>query len=477
MIAVDVAVVGGGFSGAVFAIHLSRMAERPLDIAIVEPRARPGPGLAYDTDDPDHRLNAPQPVHFIYPDTPNHLQDWYAGQGGPARDPEARAADGNIYMRRRDFGRYVEEQLRAHVANNPSCSAIRHVRSRALAAQRTSLGYRLTLDNGRELTAGLTVLATGYDRSNAPAPFDNAISDRPGFLGDPWDAARLQEIPADARILLLGMAQTASDVIAVLLRSGHRGPIAAVSRHGLRTRRRPQSGSGPPPDVVDRTVRPVSLFTTAHGRHTSVRGLLRTLRAETRRAEAAGSNWVEPFGDLRDSVWDVWPALPLAEKRRFLRHLRVWYDVHRFQLPPQVEARIAEAEAAGQVSFEAASCVSAACDGAALSVTLQRRGSGEHRREIFDAIVNCTGPGMRPDRSADPFIKALVAQGYAVSHPVGVGFGVDQECRAIGAGGQADPHLRIVGPLTYGAFADQQGASFIALRLFRIMPDIVAALH
>lgn len=477
MTAADVAIVGGGFTGAAFAIHLSRMAERPLDIAIVEPRGRLGRGLAYDTADPDHRLNAPIPVHFLYPDTPDHLQNWYAGRGGPARDPEARAADGNIYMRRGDFGRYVEEQLCAHVAGNPSGSTIRHVRSRALAAERTSRGYSLTLDDGRALTAGLTVLAAGYDRPNAPPPFDGAISDRPAFVGDPWDTARLREIPADARILLLGMAQTASDVIAVLLRSGHRGPIAAVSRHGLRTRRRPQSGSGAPPDVVDRIVRPVSLFTAAHGRHASVRGLLRTLRSEARRAEAAGGTWLEPFGDLRDSVWDVWPALPLAEKRRFLRHLRVWYDVHRFQLPPQVEARIAEAETAGQVSFDAASCVSAACDKSAFTVTLQRRGSGERRRQTFDAVVNCTGPGMRSGRSTNPFVRLLAARGFAAPHPAGVGFSVDDECRAIGAGGRADPHLRIVGPPTYGAFADQQGASFIALRLYRTMPDIVAALR
>ena len=89
MTAVDVAIVGGGFTGAVFAIHLSRMAERPLDIAIVEPRARPGRGLAYDTDDPDHRLNAPLAVHLVYPDAPDHLRDWYEAQGGAARDPEA----------------------------------------------------------------------------------------------------------------------------------------------------------------------------------------------------------------------------------------------------------------------------------------------------------------------------------------------------------------------------------------------------
>ena len=476
MTAVDVAIVGGGFTGAVFAIHLSRMAERKLDIAIVEPRGRPGRGLAYDTDDPDHRLNAPLAVHLVYPDAPDHLRDWHAAQAGPARDPDALAADGNFYMRRGDFGRYVEEQLRAHIDGNSSGSTIRHLRSRVLAARRTQGGYRLALEDGHELSAGLTVLATGYDRPQAPPPFDGAISGGPGFLADPWDTARLREIPADAKVLVLGVSQTASDAIAVLLRSGHRGPIAAVSRRGLRTRRRPGAVSGPPPDLVDRVVRPVSLFAAAHGRHESVRGLLRTLRAAARRAEAAGGTWLEPFGDLRDSVWEIWPALPLAEKRRFLRHLRVWYDVHRFQLPPQIEARIGGAEAAGQVSFEAATCVSAAEDGGGFSVVLRPRGGGKRRRETFDAIVNCTGPGMRPEFSPNPLVRMLAARGYAAPHPAGVGLAVDDECRAIGAGGRADPHLRIVGPPAYGAFADQQGASFIALRLCRIMPGIAASL-
>lgn len=477
MTAADVAIVGGGFTGAVFAIHLARMAERPLDIAIVEPRSRPGRGVAYDTADPDHRLNAPLAIHFVYPDAPDHLPAWYAERGEPARDPGALCPDGNLYIRRSDFGRYVEEQLRAHFAGNASGSTIRHIRSRAVAALRTPGGYRLALDDGQTLDARLAVLAAGYERPQAPPPFDGAVSGHPCFLADPWDTARIGEIPSDARVLVLGMSQTASDAIAVLLRNGHSGRIEAVARHGLRPRRKPASVVGPPPDIVERLIRPVSPFTAAHGRQASVLGILRTLRADVRRAEAGGGNWFETFGDLRDSVWEVWPALPPAEKRRFLRHVRVWYDVHRFQLPPQVEAYIAEAETAGQLSFEAAFCVAAESEGDALSITLRPRGGGECRREMFDAVVNCTGPGMRPDRSGNPLVRDLVARGYAAPHQVGIGFGVDGACRAIDADGRPDRHLRIVGPLTYGAFADQQGAPFIALRLCKIVPDIVASLR
>lgn len=454
------------------------MAGRRLDVAVVEPRDRLGRGVAYDTADPDHRLNAPLAVHFVYPDAPDHLLDWYAGQGGPARDPEARAADGSIYMRRGDFGRYVEAQLLAHVDANPSGSTLRHVRARVLDARRTSGGYGLVLDDGRTLSARLAVLATGYDPPPAPPPFDGAASGHAGFLADPWDAARLREIPADARVLVLGMAQTASDAIAVLLRSGREGPVTAVSRRGLRPRRRPVAAPGPPPDVVGRVVRPTSLFTAAHGRHGTVLGLLRTLRSEVRRAEAAGGAWPEPFGDLRDSVWELWPALPLAEKRRFLRHLRVWYDVHRFQLPPPVEARIAEAEAAGQLSFEAASCVAAARRGGALSVVLRPRGGGAPRRKTFDAVVNCArgracGRSGRRTLSCGPWRRAATRRPIrpasawpwtttaARSAPTGA------RTRACGSSARR-PAARS---------PTSRGAAFIVLRLCRIMPGIAAALR
>ena len=52
-----VVIIGGGYTGAAAAIHLSRMAGRPLDIRIIEPREDAGRGVAYDTEDPAHRLN------------------------------------------------------------------------------------------------------------------------------------------------------------------------------------------------------------------------------------------------------------------------------------------------------------------------------------------------------------------------------------------------------------------------------------
>ncbi len=55
-----VAIVGGGFTGAAVAYHLARLLpEGTARIVVYEPRAMLGGGLAYDTDEPVHRINVP----------------------------------------------------------------------------------------------------------------------------------------------------------------------------------------------------------------------------------------------------------------------------------------------------------------------------------------------------------------------------------------------------------------------------------
>jgi cation diffusion facilitator CzcD-associated flavoprotein CzcO len=54
-----VAIVGGGYSGAVLAWHLHRTAPYQHNIIFIEPRPEIGRGLAYDSRDPAHRINVP----------------------------------------------------------------------------------------------------------------------------------------------------------------------------------------------------------------------------------------------------------------------------------------------------------------------------------------------------------------------------------------------------------------------------------
>ena len=451
MTGLDVAIVGAGFTGAVFAIHLSRMTDRPLNIALVDPDPKPGRGLAYGTTDPEHRLNAGLGFHLVYPDDLSHLANWCETNRILERDPEALSADGQIFIRREDFGRYVGEQLETHVRQNPSSSRIVHFTDRAVAIERGDPGFILSLEAGEKLDARLVVVTTSFERPAIPRVFDGVLAGHPSFFPDPWDGERLASIRPDGSVLVVGIAQTASDVMASLIVRGQTGPIQAVSRRGLRPVTRPADAPPPPEPIIVRVNREPSPFVARHGRPRSALEALQALRKDIREHGRRGECWTQPFGDLRDSVWQVWPDLPMDQKATFMRHLRPWFDVHRFRLPPQVEEKLFTAEAKGQLSFRAARLVSAAAKGDGIEVAMRGR-DGTTRTEVFDAVINCTGPESNPARCTNPFLRALVRNGYASPHPLGLGFEVDPIGYARDAQGNTDKRLLISGPLTYGAF-------------------------
>lgn len=472
-----IAIVGGGYTGTCAAIQLSRQAHRPLHISVIEQRDTIGQGLAYSSSGPEHRLNAPDMVHFVTPEDQNAVRRWFDGQGGAAFDAEADAGDGVLYIKRGDFGRFMGEQFAAHQADNPSGSTIVHIRDRALDIAKDSDRFRISLAKGDMLESDQVVVATSNERPAIPAAFAGPVAQHQAFYGNPWDLAAIEAIPTEAPLLFVGTALTSADLIVTRLRQGHTGPLTAISRRGLRSTKRPRSSGAMAEPFWDRITPDTTFFVDRHGPQTRLLDVMRSVRADIAEAEARGEPWQYAFDELRDSVWQVWPALPLSEQQRFMRHLRPWYDVHRFRLPPQIEATLEGAIATGQLVYKSAriETVTAADDG--ISVAYRPRRSEVRERETFDAVINCTGPDPRPDRTTNPFMRALVARGLARPHPVGVGFDVDDECAAIGTNGGSDPRLRIFGPLTIGQFGDPQGTPFILRHICKTMPQIVDLLE
>ncbi|MFN3432504.1 MAG: FAD/NAD(P)-binding protein, partial [Candidatus Sericytochromatia bacterium] len=73
---VDIAILGGGFSGTMVAANLLRRASGPLTVAVVERREALGRGVAYSTTESCHLLNVPAGAMSAWPDEPGHFLDW-----------------------------------------------------------------------------------------------------------------------------------------------------------------------------------------------------------------------------------------------------------------------------------------------------------------------------------------------------------------------------------------------------------------
>ena len=126
----QVVVVGGGVTGAAVALHLATgRRTAALSISVIEPRPSLGSGLAYSSEEPSHRVNVPAARMSLMPDDAGHFERWLLASGELERDSEATWHNGDVYPRRKVFGRYVAEQLEPHV----EAGVVRHVRDAAIA--------------------------------------------------------------------------------------------------------------------------------------------------------------------------------------------------------------------------------------------------------------------------------------------------------------------------------------------------------
>lgn len=465
-----VAIVGGGFTGAAAAIRLSREATGPLEITVIEPRDRLGAGLAYDDADPDHRVNGPADLLVLFPDDRRAFADWFEASGGHARDPEALwRPSGVTYVRRSEVARWIGGLLAHEAAHSPSGARIRHLRDRATGLTRTETGWRVGLAGGGAAGAETVVLALAGQTPGLPRGVSAETAARPGFVRDPLDAAALAGLPAEASVLLIGVGLTAADVIATLARRGHRGPITAVSRRGLRP-----APAGAPTDVaalLARLAEPMPRFLQRHGERLGLMAAFRALRADLAAATAEGRDLKAPFDDARDAASRLWPGFTEAEKGRFLRHLKPWYDTLRYRMVPQTGAVLARLEAAGRLRVRVARVAGVEAEGEGFRVRLVARG-GPETAARFDAVVNCTGPRALDD---DAFFAAVVRDGHARADPFGLGLEVDDLCRVLDAQGRAQADLRAYGLITRARFGDMTAIPQIALLLNRTLPDLAAA--
>jgi uncharacterized NAD(P)/FAD-binding protein YdhS len=170
------------------------------------------------------------------------------------------------------------------------------------------------------------------------------------------------------------------------------------------------------------------------------------------RSRSAQIGWRAAVYELRTVTQALWGAASLDERRRFLRHLRPWWDVHRHKLAPAVGATIEAMQAAGRLSIAAGRLVSVEAEGGRAAVRFRARGKDEVETLRVARIVNCTGPEADVARAGEPLLTALLDSGRIRADVLRVGIDVDQDCRTIDAGGRASATLYAIGPVTKGTF-------------------------
>lgn len=421
-----VAVIGAGFSGLLTALHLLARADG-LRVVLIERGDAFGGGVAFGACTPEHLLNVRAGNMSAFPDRPDHFIAWMRARGRPE-------LDGAAFVTRRAYGDYLRQLLRDAATTGRVAGRLGLVGDQAVSLRKAGQAWQLELGMGRTLDADAVVLALGVLPPRTPrlsGAIDGLASAR--YVADPWAEGALAGVAPDHAVMLLGSGLTMVDVLVSLTAAGHHGPLFSLSRHGLTPRRHAGAPAAPdePPRASARLSQSLRLF---------------------RDAVQDGRDWRRTFDALRPLTQGLWSRLDEPERRRFLRHLRAYWDVHRHRLPPVVADQLDSLTTSGRLRVRAGRLLALAREGDRLGARWRPRGRREPVEEQVDWLINCTGPEGDVSRAEDPLLKAVIRQGLARPDRLGLGLDVDGYCQVRDGAGHSDFRLSAVGPLTRGGF-------------------------
>ena len=429
-----IAVIGAGFSGTLLSLHLLRYAAPTTRVVLIERNSQFGRGLAYATGNANHFLNVPAGRMSAFHDRPDHFLEWL--QNLPEQERGGIEVAAQAFVPRRLFGAYVRALLNDEIKRTGR-ERLELVRGDVQALDRTTRPLALLLDRNRTVHADLAVLAVG-NFPPEPMPVANPdFYDSPFYRPDPWAVDALSGLPLDAPVLLIGTSLTTVDAVVSLLDQQHVGPIYALSRRGLLPRRH---------ETVRQLPSEHAPFPTA------VNALARFLRNQAARAAAQGCGWQPIVDELRPFAVDVWQTMPLSDRRRFLRHLRPWWDVHRHRMAGPVADRIEAARNTGQLRIITGRVRAYTIRDAQVDVLYRPRGADSGETITVSRVVNCSGPGADYDRIREPLVRNLLANGVVRPDPLRLGLDVTASCALLDRTGAISRRLFAIGPVTKGAF-------------------------
>lgn len=421
-----VAIIGGGFTGATLAAQLLRKSGGSVSVILIEGSARPGRGVAYSTECAEHLLNVRAKNMSAYADSPEHFLEW-------ARLNHDSGASGDDYLPRPLYGHYVGSVLQQEIDRHPG--QVEHVQDEAVSITRVGRSAEILLLSGRILFADKVVIARG----NFP-PGDPRLPGRTPhslrYVSNPWKASALGDVSHDKSVLLVGSGLTSVDLAITLRRRGFSGTIHILSRRGLLPQTHKAAAVWPP-------------FWTEQSPRT-VRGLLRLIRVQVEVAEKAGTGWRAVIDSLRPFTQEIWRFLSLKERRRFLRHVRPYWDVHRHRIAPAIGVRLASQIQDGQIEIHAGRITAYAEDIDGVDVTYRGRESAQLERLRVDRVINCTGPESDCRKVDDPLLTNLMRQKLARPDSLFLGLDVSPDGALIDVHGAASDLLYAIGPVRKG---------------------------
>ncbi|MBL1202166.1 MAG: MBL fold metallo-hydrolase [Nostoc sp. GBBB01] len=418
---VTIAIIGGGLSGSLVAANLLRHATTPLFIKLIERNSEVGRGVAYGTSVDCHLLNVPAGKMSAFADEPNHFLNWLHSNG----HEQVTAC---TFVPRRVYGDYVQATLKAAQEKASGNVQLEKIVDEAIAIETKSSSTIIYLKSGQCLDVQKAVLALGNFPAILPKPIANLNQQ---YVKDAWASHAIADLNPEDAILLVGTGLTMADTIVALRQQGFAGKIHAVSRHGLMPCRH-------------KSTPPYPAFINVETAPKTARGLLHLVRQELR-ILTQEQDWRSVIDAIRPVTQQLWQALPLPEQKRFLRHVKAYWEVHRHRIAEEIAQTLDAAMESGQLIHYAGRIQSCQQLENTIEVKICQRGTHKDIVLRVNRIINCTGANCDYRRLQYPLVASLQEQRLIRPNSLSMGIDTTANGALIDADGKASQMLYTLG--------------------------------
>jgi uncharacterized NAD(P)/FAD-binding protein YdhS len=432
-----IAIIGGGFAGAVTALKLIHASEEPLHLIFFESTHELGRGIAYSTRNSDHLVNGPARLFGLYPDRAGHLTDWLSQHAAShGWQPPQGVAFENSFPPRRLFGTYVQDTLETALLDAARRVQVDKVNQRVTDLQKQGRRYLITAAGGDTWEADKVVVATGLFRAQPGKAFAIApglVADK-RLIDDVWRDDAWAHIREDASVLIIGSSLTALDAILSAEKQGFKGNYIGISRRGLLVKRREDADPWP------QALQPDNLPDT-------LRALLRQVQAARHAIRDAGENWQRLPGAVRPHLPQLWTRASLRDKQRFLQHLRPYWEIALHRAAPESGYKFEKILAADRYQQKTGRIIGLRPGpDRKIEVLWSQRGGSSPHSLLVDRVINAQGYEFDWRKIDDPLIAHLLQRDLVSVHATGFGIDADPATGAvIDAGRRTSDSLFAVG--------------------------------
>jgi uncharacterized NAD(P)/FAD-binding protein YdhS len=428
-----IAIIGGGFSGAMTAVNLTRLSRHPLRLIIVNQRRPMARGVAYGTRRMEHLLNVAARNMSAFPDVPDHFLQWLRTRSEYDLVPDIELRE--RFIPRMIYGDYLRGLVQQHLQSPPESSTVRttFLEREAVDVELQGNGAVIHLEDGDRVEATRVVLATGNEPP-APLPGSAELRDHPAWIGNPWQAWEHRLPPSGGTVLLLGTGLTTVDAIITLRALGWQGMMHAVSRNGWLPHahfRGIEYAEFPPKDVDLADL--------------GLKKLLALMEHHCARLRELNANPAIIVDKLRPSTQRIWQRFTLDERLEFARHHAARWNILRHRIAPEIHAQVTTAQLTGQLQVHAAGIEGVRADGNRVRVLLNTGKS-----LTADLVINATGPNTKFTATKSVLLQNLLRRGLVTPDETEMGARVDSDHTIIGRDGQRSEVLLALGPILRG---------------------------